>query len=227
MDRPPSKPLNDHPIVDTVQIGDWVLRMRIPSGEEPFPVILMLHGWTGDENAMWIFATRFPSQAMLIAPRGLYSTPLGGFGWHVYKAKIWPWVDDFRPAIEALKSLLTTDNFPRADFSRLHLAGFSQGAALAYTFLMQDGGEVRAVAGLSGFLPDGAETLLTERALTGKPIFIAHGSEDDLVPVDRARKAVAFFQDAGAQVIYCEEEVGHKLSANCFRGLESFFAKQI
>jgi len=29
---------------------------------------------------------------------------------------------------------------------------------------------------------------------------------------------------AGASVAYCEDEVGHKLSANCLHALENFFA---
>jgi hypothetical protein len=28
----------------------------------------------------------------------------------------------------------------------------------------------------------------------------------------------------GASVIYCEDDVGHKLSSSCFRGMETFFA---
>jgi hypothetical protein len=34
---------------------------------------------------------------------------------------------------------------------------------------------------------------------------------------------VALLEKAGATVTYCEEDVGHKLSAGCFRGLESYF----
>jgi hypothetical protein len=46
---------------------------------------------------------------------------------------------------------------------------------------------------------------------------------DDLVPVNRARLTVELLEKAGARVIYCEENVGHKLSANCFRGMGEFF----
>jgi len=218
--------MNDEPDVSILEIGNWQIRWRKPDGEGPFPVILLLHGWTGDENVMWIFTARLPAGALLLAPRAPYPTPLGGFGWHPYKAKAWPWVDDFRPAIQALFALIGQDNFPAADFSRLHLMGFSQGAALAYTFLLLHPDRISSVASLSGFLPDGAEHLTIHHALQGKPVFIAHGSSDDLVPVDRARKAVDLFQKAGATVTYCEDEVGHKLSANCFHGLESFFYKQ-
>ncbi len=217
--------MNELGSAEKVQIGDWNLRLRIPDGSGPFPVILMLHGWTGDENSMWVFASRFPENAMLIAPRGPFPTPLGGFGWHAYKAKIWPWLDEFQPALKALDTLLTPENFPQANIGHLHLVGFSQGAALAFSFLLENAGRIASVASLSGFLPYGVDAIEIDESLAGIPIFIAHGSEDDLVPVDRARGAVAFLEAAGARVTYCEDEVGHKLSTNCFRGLESFFTK--
>jgi hypothetical protein len=31
-------------------------------------------------------------------------------------------------------------------------------------------------------------------------------------------------EKAGASIIYCEDEVGHKLSANCLRTLEDYLA---
>jgi predicted esterase len=52
---------------------------------------------------------------------------------------------------------------------------------------------------------------------------MAHGTLDELVPVVRARQAVALLQQAGAQVDYCEDNVGHKLSATCFRSMQVFF----
>jgi phospholipase/carboxylesterase len=211
----------------TLNIGEWVIHQHLPEGEGPFPVILLLHGWTGDENAMWVFAPRMPTGAILLFPRGLYTSPLGGYGWHPYRNKVWPGIDDFRPALDKLLSVLTPDNFPQADFNRLHLTGFSQGAALVYTFAILQPARVASFAGLSGFLPDNAESLPLSDGLHGKPVFIAHGDQDDLVPVSRAREAVAMFQNAGARVTYCEDEVGHRLSASCFRGLEAFFASQV
>ena len=46
------------------------------------------------------------------------------------------------------------------------------------------------------------------------------------MPVYRARESVNLFQKVGALVTYCEDDVGHKLSANCFRGLQTFYANQ-
>jgi phospholipase/carboxylesterase len=207
------------------EIDGWVLRQRIPHAPGPHPLILMLHGWTGDEASMWVFASRLPKEAMLVSPRGLYPAPMGGYGWHVHKEGDWPWVDDFQPAIEALQQLLTPDYFPQAGLSRIWLVGFSQGAALCCAFALQHPARIRALAGLSGFLPQGAEALARNRPLVDIPVFLAHGSLDEQVPVERARQAVQVLEDAGAVVTYCEDEVGHKLSANCFRGLEEFFTQ--
>jgi predicted esterase len=46
------------------------------------------------------------------------------------------------------------------------------------------------------------------------------------VPIALGRRAVEILELAGASVTYCEDEVGHKLSASCFRGLEAFFSRR-
>jgi phospholipase/carboxylesterase len=207
-----------------MNIGKWRFRVRIPDGDGRHPVMLLLHGWTGDENAMWIFTSRLPKDHLLIAPRGLFTTPLGGYGWHKYKVTTWPVVDDMRPAIASIIDLLSNENFPQADFKRLSLVGFSQGAALSYTFALLHPDRITAVAGLSGFLPDGVLPIIWERPLMDKPVFVTHGTQDELVPVERARTSVDLLQEAGAEVTYCEDNVGHKLSADCFQGMQNFFA---
>jgi len=74
----------------TIMIDDWVLRIRESEGDGPHPVTLLLHGWTGDENFMWIFARKLPENYLLIAPRTLHPTPIGGYSWYPIKDKSWP-----------------------------------------------------------------------------------------------------------------------------------------
>jgi phospholipase/carboxylesterase len=211
--------------LETVEIEGWVLRVREPQAEGPHPMILMVHGWTGDENVMWVFAQRLPENALLVAPRAIYPASGGGYGWEKERSLPWPSVEDFRQSIGSLSDLLKLDNFPSADMDNLRMVGFSQGAALIYTFAFLYPDRVRALAGLSGFLPDGVYPLVRERPLIDKPVFVAHGTRDATVPVTRARQSVELLQQAGAEVTYCEDDVGHKLSLNCFRGLEKFFSR--
>lgn len=210
----------------TLQLDQWVARTRQPEGSGPFPVFLLLHGLTGDEEVMWIFASRLPRNVLIIAPRGLHSSALGGYSWLPELERQWPLIVDFRPAVNALLELLNPNFFPAADFSNLNLVGFSQGAALAYTFGLLHAEKVHALAGLSGFLPEDAPDYILGQPLRDKRVFVAHGTQDDTVPIKRARWSVQTLKQAGAQVVYCEDDVGHKLSAACFNGLESFFKSE-
>jgi len=209
-------------MIDKYNPDGWVFRISQPEANGPFPVILLLHGWTGDENSMWVFTPRLPVDWLKIVPRGMYPAPQGGYAWHT-ALRNWPSLEDFQAAVDALHIWLTPTNFPAADFSDLHLVGFSQGAALAYAFMLNHPERVASLSALSGFLPEGVFLGASNRRLTDLPVFITHGTKDVLVPVDRARQAVETLDHAGAQVTYCEHDVGHKLNASCYRGLETFF----
>jgi len=209
-----------------LSINSWVMRFHRPEGVGPFAVLLLLHGWTGDENSMWVFAPRLLKNSLMVAPRGLFATKdIGGYSWHPEIARPWPWINDFMPAVERLFEAISSNNFPKGDFSEFHIVGFSQGAALAYAMAILYPERIASLAGLSGFLPDGASAWMGNDRLKGLPIFVAHGTEDEMVPIERARMSVDLLEKSGAAVTYCEDNVGHKLSAKCFRGLEAFYER--
>jgi len=213
--------------VETIVINGWTIRQRSPVTGKPNSVIVMLHGWTGDENAMWIFTSRMPENTRIISPRGLWHTKYGGFGWHKPISNRWPGIEDFSPAINALQELLRHDTVLGSDFDQINFVGFSQGAALAFSYSLMRPEQVNTIVSLSGFLPEGSEKFVLGQPLLGKAIFLAHGTMDELVPIEKARQTVQFLQAAGASVTYCEDDVGHKLSASCFRGMESFLSNRL
>jgi phospholipase/carboxylesterase len=172
---------------------------------------------------MEIFAGGLPSGHWLVAPRGIYASALGGYSWYRDQGKAWPWVDDFRPAMEALFELLNEENFPGAELEQIDLMGFSQGAALAYGLAFLYPQRVNKLAGLAGFMPEGCEALARNQPLMGKQVYIAHGTLDKLIPIEKGRYCVAVLEQAGGKVVYCEDEVGHKLSKGCFSKLRKFF----
>jgi phospholipase/carboxylesterase len=128
----------------------------------------------------------------------------------------------FDPAVNAFSSLLSelAVRFPQADLASFGMAGFSQGAAFSAAFAMRHPGRVNRLAMLAGFLPEESEAALP--ALASVPIFIAHGSRDETVPIARAHAARRQLAAAGARVQYCESEIGHKLGANCAAELADF-----
>ena len=206
----------------------WTMRVR-HAMEEPARFMLLLHGWTGDENSMWIFTNRFPADMWIAAPRAPHASKEGGYSWrplHSVQDSGWglPTLSDLKPAAEGLIRLV--DNVSASagvDASQFEVAGFSQGGALANVLTLLYPQRIRKAAVLAGFMPAGVDDLLERRALAGKHFFVAHGTQDNLVPFERARGSIELLEKGGAQVTFCEAEVGHKLSADCLRALEAFF----
>ncbi|RMD79744.1 MAG: carboxylesterase [Gammaproteobacteria bacterium] len=79
------------------------------------------------------------------------------------------------------------------------LAGFSQGAAVSLLAALLEAGPLAGVAALSGYLPRCAEALLP-----GPPreVFLAHGSEDPVVPFALGRRARRLLEGAGHRVLW-------------------------
>ena len=82
---------------------------------------------------------------------------------------------------------------------------------------------IRRAGILAGFIPAHTGMVSKEMPLIGIPFFVAHGKLDEKVNIEYARQAVESLKALGADVIFCEDEVGHRLSARCLRALEAFF----
>jgi phospholipase/carboxylesterase len=186
----------------------------------------MLHGWTGDENSMWVFARNFPTDYRILAPRGRHTAAEGGYSWRQPREGTFgrPSLEDLRESAEALIRLVDAYTAQsRIDASQFDVVGFSQGAALSNVLSCLHPNRVRKAGILAGFMPSGMEELISQKPLAGKRIFVAHGTQDNMVPIDRARASMSLLEQAGADITYCEAEVGHKVSADCLRALEIFF----
>src|SRR5450759_824856 len=88
------------------------------------------------------------------------------------------------------RTLRTVDrwaNVRKCDSSLLDVMGFSQGAMMVYALGLLHPERIRLSAALAGYLPS---PWLAERPLdriNNKAYFIAHGTQDDTFPVERAR----------------------------------------
>jgi phospholipase/carboxylesterase len=210
-----------------IESDGWILRVKPPQNPENAGVLMLLHGWTGDETVMWIFARNLDQNTWIVAPRGPVSAQGGGYGWLPHRSGgTWHSMADFQQVtgqvMDAYPGWLAQAGVPPETAGKpFNLMGFSQGAAMSFALAAHYPERVKHVAALAGFLPEpGGKADLT--ILAGKKIYIAHGTQDDTVPVTMAQEAVRNLQAVGAQVIYCESESGHKLSLDCLRGLQAF-----
>jgi len=209
---------------ELVSFNDWTLRVRESQSKNP-RLLVLIHGWTGDENSMWIFTRGLSPDYWMIAPRALHSAESSGFSWRPHQPDSFgrPSLEMLKPAADALIRLIDEYSASvKLDALQFDLVGFSQGAAMVNLVGMLYPLRVRKMGVLAGFVPSGLEEIILKEPLAGKNIFVAHGTQDEMVPIDRARASIGMLEQAGAQVTYCEDEVGHKLSANCLRALEKY-----
>lgn len=209
-----------------ISLNDWTLRVRESTHPSP-RLLLLIHGLTGDENSMWIFARDFPAAYWMVAPRAPHPASQGGYSWRPaeFESLNQFSLDQLRSAAEALIRLVDEYAAPVGlDASAFDVMGFSQGAAMSSLLAFLYPRRVRKVGILAGFVPGGLEELVAQRPLAGKPFFVVHGTKDQMVTIERARASIEILEQAGAQVTYCEDEVGHKVSVTCLRALKKFFA---
>jgi phospholipase/carboxylesterase len=209
-----------------IEFKNWTLRIREAS-QQPFRFMLLIHGLTGDENSMWVFARNLPVNYWLVAPRGPYHAQPSGYSWREQDSSSpseRPRLDQLRASAEALVRFV--DEYAASvgiDASSFDVMGFSQGAAMCNVLAFLYPQRIRKVGILAGFVPGGLEEIVSQQLLRGKPFFVTHGTKDEMVPVDRARASISLLEQAGANVTYCEDDVAHKVSVTCLRALRDFF----
>jgi phospholipase/carboxylesterase len=91
-----------------------------------------------------------------------------------------------RESLAAVSALIDRERTRGVPAERIVLMGFSQGCAMALMTAVRYPERLAGAVGLSGYLPLAASTA-TERhaANAGLPVFMAHGSQDPVVPMQR------------------------------------------
>jgi len=214
------------PETELIQFEGWTLRIRESTNPTP-RLLLMIHGITGDENSMWVFGHDMPAHYWIVAPRAPYPADPGGYSWRPpqFENMDGPSLELLKESAAALIQLVDAYSASMGiDSSVFDVIGFSQGGVLSnvLTFLYPQ--RIRKAGILAGFVPSGLEELISQRPLEGKVIFVAHGTKDEMVTIDRARASINLLKQAGGIVTYCEDNVGHKMSVNCLRSLKEFLA---
>ena len=142
--------------------NSWVFKAFLPSPPVRSDLIILLHGWTGDENSMDIFVRALPRDVWLISPRAPVPAEKKGYSW----LSTLPDMPDARGEFEKTGTQLWSQIiewkriFDITFSTPVTLVGFSQGGAMALllSFLYPD--HVKRAACLSGFLPIWGEDLI-------------------------------------------------------------------
>ncbi len=117
-----------------------------------------------------------------------------------------------RASQAAIEALLEREKARGVLASRIVLAGFSQGCAVALMTGLRHAERLAGIVGLSGYLPLAALTSAERHgANAGTPVFLAHGRQDDVVPILGAMASRAALQALGHAVEWHDYPMGHSV----------------
>lgn len=209
---------------DPLHIGGVACRVRVPDGEGPYPLLVLIHGFQGDENVTWIFTRAVGPEWLIISPRAPLRAA-NGYSWYSFDANGHTEPDSLFHGLDALTSFVEAvrGHYP-VDPRRVVIGGFSQGGAMSYAYAFRHPDQVAGVISLAGFIPGPLTHVVPP--LPNLPILMLHGTQDETISVEIARKNRDTLLGVGAAVSYLEDPVGHKIGAGGMRLLASWLAER-
>lgn len=195
------------------------------SGEKSDPnrILLLLHGYLGNESLMWPLTKPLPDTYTLLAPRAPIQMGPDQYCWHKITPQ-WPELTRYQNMTDGLLARVKDwSEKNKLKISRVDVMGFSQGAVMAYALSLLHPQTTGKAAALAGFIPQIWMRTSDSLDLSDREFFIAHGTRDEMIPIQKAHRTAAWLRDKGAQVVFCESDTGHKLSVECMGKLGKFF----
>ena len=199
--------------------------LSTPSGRpdtEQMPTIILMHGRGADAQDLFDLAPMLD-----VAPGCRFILPNAPRAWEAAPGMTFrfTWFDGWPPESESVAAsrdalLKFIDEVKeRYPTSSLILAGFSQGAMMSLEVGLR--ADVAAIIAMSGGL---YEPHLPEKT-SPCPVFLAHGTMDDVVGVSYSRRARLLLEERGFDVDYHEYPMGHQIVMEEIEAVRAFIAR--
>ena len=186
-----------------------------PGGSGPFPTVLALHGH-GAHGLDLIGLSQFlPSGVLWLCPQAEFELQPGtpSFTWFHFDRGDPRRDEEVEQVVEGLRSFLdhTLERYP-VDSERVALLGFSQGGMIGYRMALSEPERFVGLAALSTtFSEETAERLSPGEELSRLPVLVQHGTQDQMISVERAQESRDRLEALGVDLEYHEYEMGHQV----------------
>lgn len=212
--------------------------IEIETAPEPTATVIVMHGLGADGNDFVPIAREldlsavgpvrfvFPNAPVMpVTVNGGYPMP----AWYdIFQADLVRREDEpgLRRSRDSIEALIAHEKARGIPASRIVLAGFSQGCAMALMVGLRHGERLAGIVGLSGYLPL-ASTLAAERAPANQdtPVFLAHGTQDGVVVLPRAAETREALKDLGYAVEWHDYPMAHSVCMEEIADLNAFLLR--
>lgn len=198
---------------------------------EKNPLLLLLHGYGSNQQDLFSFSSELPEEYYVISARAPYDLQYGSYAW--YAINFDADENKFSDHNQAMQSRDLISNFIDEliqnypiDPKQVTLLGFSQGTILSYSVALSYPEKVQRVVALSGYLN---EEIIVENYknndFSNLKMFVSHGSVDQVIPVDWAKKAPEILDSLNIPNEFREYQVGHGVAPQNFFDLKNWLQK--
>jgi phospholipase/carboxylesterase len=208
---------------------EYLVRQPKVASEKP-PVLILLHGYGSNKEDLFSFASELPDELLIISAQAPYEMDYGGFAWYAISLDAGNTKhSDLDQARTSLKKIALFIDEIKLKFNtnpqKTFLLGFSQGAILSYALSLNYPNKIQYLLALSGYLNE--DLLPKKMPSIETDYYISHGTVDQVLAVEEARKAPKFLDKYSLPNVYSEYPTGHGVAPQNFYSFKSWILERL
>ncbi|OSY87700.1 phospholipase [Tenacibaculum holothuriorum] len=209
---------------------NYIVRQPKTKAENP-PLLILLHGYGSNEQDLFSFAEELPDELLIVSAQAPYEMGYGGYAWYAINFDAnndkFSDLDQARESVQKISAFIDEVKAKyNTNPAKTFLLGFSQGAILSYALSLNLPNKVQHVIALSGYINN--DLLPKEISNTIKTdYYISHGTVDQVLPVQWARKAPEVLKSLNLSNEYSEYPVGHGVAPQNFYSFKSWIEQRL
>ena len=207
------------------------VRTFLPTQYEPnyaYPLLVFFHGHGSNEDHVLRYAPYISRRNFIaISLRGIEkatrksASAKGNYSWGQDGCSEM-WVEDY-----LFNAIEKTQNSYNIHPNRIYLAGFCEGAAMAYRMAVQFPDRFAGVLSMNGALPRTQKPLWRVQQMRDLKVFIGHGIANSVIPMSMACQDRQSFQTAGIDPFWRTYATNHRIHLDMLKDANRWIMSNI
>jgi phospholipase/carboxylesterase len=191
------------------------------------PLLILLHGVGSNEEDLFSLAPALPENYLIVSARAPIALSPNSYAWYQVDFSTGKPIYNFDQQEKSRNTLIQFIEFIKKEkgitSNEIYLCGFSQGAIMSYNIALTRPDLIKGAALMSGRLIEEIKPFaVVKDKFQHLKLFISHGTNDNVLPIDYARKANDYFISLGIHPLYKEYNAVHTIDQGMLTDLSNW-----